>query len=156
MQTYLKAFHLENSYIMFMGLSVSGPTTLSTWCKLYVSVTLVVDFCRCESTRSGFLQKDELRTFLFDFSWLLHGWVSSTAFGIPFHLWFFDSIIEALFSSSFANDYFRRISSSFQDHFKIYLLWFLHEKNCSFYTYLFWCTEMRSQIIHQMVRYKNL
>ena len=55
----------------------------------------------------------------------------------------FYSIIEALVSSSFANDEFRRISVSFQHHFKIYLLWLLHEKECSFYSYLFCCTEMR-------------
>ena len=54
----------------------------------------------------------------------------------------FYSIIEALVSSSFANDEFRRISVSFQHHFKIYLLWLLHEKECSFYSYLFCCTEM--------------
>ena len=34
----------------------------------------------------------------------------------------FYSIIEALVSSSFANGEFRRISVSFQHHFKIYLL----------------------------------
>ena len=39
--------------------------------------------------------------------------------------------------------YFRRISTKFQHHFKICLLWFLHEKECSFYTNLFYCTEMR-------------
>ena len=54
----------------------------------------------------------------------------------------FYSIIEALVSSSFANDEFRRISASFQHHFKIYLLWLLHEKESSFYYYLFCCTEM--------------
>ena len=54
----------------------------------------------------------------------------------------FYSIIEALVSSSFANDEFRRISVSFQHHFKINLLWLLHEKECSFYSYLFCCTEM--------------
>ena len=36
----------------------------------------------------------------------------------------------------------RRISTTFQYHFKICLLWFLHEKECSFYTHLFCCTEM--------------
>ena len=35
------------------------------------------------------------------------------------------------------------ISTTFQHHFKICLLWFLPEKECSFYTHLFWCTEMR-------------
>ena len=54
----------------------------------------------------------------------------------------FYPIIEALVSSSFANGKFRRISVSFQHHFKIYLLWLLHEKECSFYSYLFCCTEM--------------
>ena len=33
-------------------------------------------------------------------------------------------------------------SEGFQQHFSC-LLAFLHEKECSFYTYLFWCTEMR-------------
>ena len=60
----------------------------------------------------------------------------------PFAYQFY-SIIEALVSSSFANDEFRRISVSFQHHFKIYLLWLLHEKECSFYSYLFCCTETR-------------
>ena len=55
----------------------------------------------------------------------------------------FYSIIEALVSSSFANDEFRRISVSFQHHFKICLLWLLHEKESSFYSYLFCFTEMR-------------
>ena len=54
----------------------------------------------------------------------------------------FYSIIEALVSSSFANDEFRRISVSFHHHFKIHLLWLLDEKECSFYSYLFCCTEM--------------
>ena len=54
----------------------------------------------------------------------------------------FYSIIEALVSSSFANDEFRRISVSFQHYFNIYLLWLLHEKESSFYSYLFYCTEM--------------
>ena len=34
-------------------------------------------------------------------------------------------------------------SEAFQHHFKIYLLWFLHGKEYSFYTTLFCCTEMR-------------
>ena len=52
------------------------------------------------------------------------------------------SRIEALVSSSFANDLFKRIPASFQHHFKICLLWLLHEKECTFFTYLFCCTEM--------------
>ena len=54
----------------------------------------------------------------------------------------FYSIIEALVSLSFENYVFIRISVSFLHHFKIYLLWLLHEKECSFYSYLFCCTEM--------------
>ena len=38
---------------------------------------------------------------------------------------------------------FQIISTTFQHHFKICLLWFLHEKECCFYTHLFCCTEMR-------------
>ena len=55
----------------------------------------------------------------------------------------FNSRIGVLVHSSFANDEFRRISTTFQHHFKICLLWFLHEKECSFYSHLFCCTEMR-------------
>ena len=55
----------------------------------------------------------------------------------------FNSRTEALVCWSFANDLFRRISTSFHHHFIIWLLWLLHEKECSFYTYLFCCTEMR-------------
>ena len=51
--------------------------------------------------------------------------------------------IEALVCSSFENDYFRRISALFQHHFEIRLLWLLHEKECSFYTYPCCCTEIR-------------
>ena len=35
------------------------------------------------------------------------------------------------------------ILTMFQHHFKVCLLWFLHEKDCSFYTHLFCCSEMR-------------
>ena len=55
----------------------------------------------------------------------------------------FHSRIEAIVCSSFANDKFRRISSSFQNLF----VWLLHEKECSFYTYLFCCTKMRWMFI---------
>ena len=55
----------------------------------------------------------------------------------------FNSRIGVIVYSSFANDQFRRISTTFQHHFKICLLWFLHEKECNFYTNLFYCTEMR-------------
>jgi hypothetical protein len=62
-------------------------------------------------------------------------WVScTTPFVFPF-VYQFQSRIEALICSSFAN--------GFQHRFKICLLWLLHEKECSFYTYLFYCTEMR-------------
>ena len=53
----------------------------------------------------------------------------------------FNSRIGVLVHSSFANDQFRKISTTFQHHFKICL--FLYEKECSFYTNLFCCTEMR-------------
>ena len=77
--------------------------------------------------------------------------MSSLTFKGGFHLhllvfpfdYRFHSRIEALVCSSFANDKFRWISTSFQHHFKICLLWLLHEKECSFYSYLFCCTEMR-------------
>ena len=54
----------------------------------------------------------------------------------------FNSRIEALVCSSLANDKFRRISTSFGHHFKICLLWLLHEKECSFSSYLFCCTKI--------------
>jgi hypothetical protein len=59
----------------------------------------------------------------------------------------FHSRIEAVHHSSFANDQFRRISASFQLHFKICLFWLLYEKECSFYTYLFCCTELKWMFI---------
>ena len=55
----------------------------------------------------------------------------------------FNFRIWVLVQSSFANDKFRRISTSFQHHLKICLMWFLHKKECSFYTHHFPCTEMR-------------
>ena len=61
---------------------------------------------------------------------------------LPF-VYQFHSRIEALVCSSFENDYFRRISALFKHHFKICLLWLLHEKECSCYFYLSCCTEMR-------------
>ena len=79
---------------------------------------------------------------LFNYSlFFLNGGFHLYLLVFPFVYQFY-SIIEALVSSSFANDEFRRISVSFQHHFKIYLLWLLHEKECSFYSYLFCCTEM--------------
>ena len=54
--------------------------------------------------------------------------------GFQLHLLVFSFVyqfhyrIEALVFSSFENDQLRRISTSFQDHFKICLLLFLHEK----------------------------
>ena len=71
----------------------------------------------------------------------MHDWFHLHLLVLPF-IYQYYSRIEALVSSSFANDEFRRISVSFQHHFKIYLLWLLHEKECSFYSYLFCCTEM--------------
>ena len=62
--------------------------------------------------------------------------------GFPF-VYQFNSRKGVLFHSSFANDQFRRISTTFQHHFKICLLLLLNEKECSFYTHLFCCTEMR-------------
>ena len=56
--------------------------------------------------------------------------IYSTPFGIPFRQ--FNSRKGVLVRSSFANDQFRRISTKFQHHFKICLLWFLHEKNVAF------------------------
>ena len=59
-------------------------------------------------------------------SWLSstnHRWVSSTPFGIYFHL-LVNSRTGLLFHSSFANDKFRRISTTFQQHCNIWLLWF--------------------------------
>ena len=41
----------------------------------------------------------------------------------------------------------QKISTTFQHHSKICLLWFLHQKECSFYTHLFCCTEMRLMFI---------
>ena len=55
----------------------------------------------------------------------------------------FNSRTGVLVHSSIANDYFRRISTTFQHHFKICLLWFLQKKEYSFYTQLFYCTEMK-------------
>ena len=58
----------------------------------------------------------------------------------------FNSRIGILVHSSLANDQFRRISTTFQQHFKS-LLWFLYEKEWFFYTHLFCCTEMSSTAI---------
>ena len=75
--------------------------------------------------------------------------VKQTSVGFIYTFWFSlsptSSIVEqgVLVNSSFANDQFRAISTTFQHHFKICLLWFLHEKECSFYTHLFYCTEIR-------------
>ena len=55
---------------------------------------------------------------------------------LPF-VYLFSSRIGVLTHSLFANDLFKRISTTFQQHFKICFLWFLHEKECSFYTHLF-------------------
>ena len=50
----------------------------------------------------------------------------------------FHSRIETIVCSSFANDKFRRISASFHHHFKICLLWLLHEKECIYFAVLKW------------------
>ena len=60
----------------------------------------------------------------------------------PF-IYHFNYRIESLVCLSFANDFFRRISTSFHHHFKICVQWLLHKKECSSYKYLFCCTEMR-------------
>ena len=60
-----------------------------------------------------------------------------------FNFWIGD-----LVHSSFAIDKFRKISKTFQYHFKTCTLWFLHEKEYSLYTYLFCCTEMRLWFIN--------
>ena len=44
----------------------------------------------------------------------------------------FNSRIWVLFHSLFACEKFRRISTTFQHHFKICLMWFLHKKVCRF------------------------
>ena len=44
----------------------------------------------------------------------------------------FNFRIGVLVDSSFANDQFRRFSTTFQHNFKICLLWFLHKKNVAF------------------------
>ena len=59
----------------------------------------------------------------------------------------FNSRTWVLVHLSFANDQFRRSSTKFQLHFKICLLWFLHGKECIFYTHLFCYTEMRRLFI---------
>ena len=51
--------------------------------------------------------------------------------------WFFDIFDGFKFSK------IRRILRTFQHHFKICLLWILHKKECSFYTHLFCCTEIK-------------
>ena len=67
----------------------------------------------------------------------IHSTVHSIYGGFPF-VYQFSYRIGVLVHSSFA-----RISTTFQHRFKICLSWFLHEKECSFYTHLFCCTEMR-------------
>ena len=59
----------------------------------------------------------------------------------------FNSRIRILVYSSFASDKLRRISKTFQHNFKMCSLWFLHKKECSFYTYLFCCTEKKWMFI---------
>ena len=76
-----------------------------------------------------------------DFQWYFATLKTNRVLAFPFVYQFY-SRIEALVSSSFANDQFKRIPASFQHHFKVCLLWLLHEKECSFCTYLFCCTEM--------------
>ena len=54
-----------------------------------------------------------------------------TSVGFISTFWSSLSRVGALVHSSLANDYFRRISTTFQHHLKICLLWFLHEKECN-------------------------
>ena len=56
----------------------------------------------------------------------------------------FNSRIGVLVHSSFA---VQKDLATFQHHFKICLMWFLHVKDCSFYTHLFYCTEVRRLFI---------
>ena len=58
-------------------------------------------------------------------------WVSSTPF--PF-VYQFNSRIGILVHSSFANDQIKRISTTFQHHFRICLLVFLHRKEHTVWT----------------------
>ena len=53
----------------------------------------------------------------------------------------FNSRTGVLVHSSFANDLFGRISTTFQHHFKVVCCGF-YIKKCSFYIHLFCCTEM--------------
>ena len=72
-----------------------------------------------------------------------------------FHLCLFDFhfiyqfyfLMTTLVKSAFWNTADLLIFKSFQHHFKICLLWFLHKKRCSFYTHLFCFTEMRWMFI---------
>ena len=69
--------------------------------------------------------------------------------GFHLHLLVFPSVyqlysrVEALVNSSFA----KTSSEGFRHPFKICLMWLLHKEECSFYTYLFCCTEMRWMFI---------
>ena len=83
--------------------------------------------------RFSFIKKSHHRTLLKDFG------LSQPCFG-GFHLHLlvlpfvcqFHSTIEAIIYSSFTNDYFRRISASFQHHFKIVCCNFYMKKNVTF------------------------
>ena len=73
--------------------------------------------------------------------------VSSTLFGIPFHLpvplYNSGSISLFIIFKRLVQKDFNIISASFQKN----LLWFLHEKECSVYTNLFCISEMRWMFI---------
>ena len=87
----------------------------------------------------------------FEIWWNINEFLNHSLSGLHLHLlvfpfvYQFNSRIGVLFHSSFAltdSEGFL-ISTTFQHHFKMCLLWFLHEKECSFYTHLFCCTEIR-------------
>ena len=61
----------------------------------------------------------------------------------------FNSRIRVLVQSSFANEEFRRISTTFQHHFKICLLWFLQKKNVAFTLISFAVLYWNEMIVYQ-------
>ena len=61
------------------------------------------------------------------------GWVSSTPFGVPFQLAVQFSRIGVVVRLPFVNDLIRRISTTFQHHFKKFVCWGCYmEKNVAF------------------------
>ena len=69
----------------------------------------------------------------------------STKVGFIYTFWYSLSSTSSILEQRFQSVVHLQITSSegFHHHFKICLLWFLHKKECSFYTHLFCCTEMR-------------